>query len=77
MALHAPLSIRMLLSGRAEGQRLDDELPFHLNGQGAEKLAPTGISPHEARYLIRTFGYLPFRRDRGRATWTWSQRGPR
>lgn len=63
---------RMLVGRGRAGERLDDELAFHLEQQIAENLA-AGMTAEEARYAaLRTFGNPAALRDEARATWTWN-----
>ena len=66
------IRLQMLLGRRREGQRLDDELRFHLEQQVAENIA-AGMSPEEARHAaLRAFGNPTALRDQARETWSWN-----
>jgi predicted permease len=63
----------MLLRRDRAGERLQDELQFHLDQQVAENLA-AGNSPEEARHAaLRTFGNPTTLRDQTRNTWSWQR----
>ncbi|HEX3471211.1 MAG TPA: ABC transporter permease [Silvibacterium sp.] len=62
----------MLLSRRTAGDRLDEELQFHLDRQIAENIS-AGMSEKEARHTaLRAFGNPTALRDQARETWSWS-----
>jgi len=66
------MRIAMLVRRRGFGERLDDELQFHLEQQIAENEA-NGMDPDEARYAaLRAFGNPVAWRDEVRATWSWN-----
>jgi predicted permease len=65
------MKTRMLFRRSDAGERLDDELRFHLERQIAENVA-TGMRQDEARYAaLRTFGNPALLRDQTRAKWNW------
>lgn len=65
------MRMRMLFLRRRAGDRLQDELQFHLDQQISENIA-AGMSPEEARSAaIRSFGNPAALRDQARATWSW------
>ncbi len=65
------MKIRMLFRRNAAGERLDDELRFHLERQIAENRA-AGMPPEEARFAaLRSFGNPALLRDETRANWNW------
>jgi len=65
------MRVRMLLWRGKEGERLEDELRFHLDRQVAENVA-AGMSEGEARYAaIRVFGNPTLLREQTRAAWSW------
>ncbi len=65
------MQIRMLFGRNRAGQRLQDELRFHLDQQISENTA-SGMSPDEARKAaLRTFGNPGLIREQVRATWNW------
>jgi len=65
------MKTRMLFRRSDAGERLDDELRFHLERQIAENVA-TGMSPDQARYAaLRAFGNPALLRDQARAKWNW------
>jgi len=65
------LRSKLLLRRDRAGEKLQDELQFHLDQQIAENLA-AGNSPEEARRAaLRTFGNPATLRDQTRNTWSW------
>ncbi len=65
------MQIRMLFGRNRAGQRLQDELRFHLDQQISENMA-SGMSPDDARRAaIRAFGNPGLVREQVRATWNW------
>jgi predicted permease len=65
------MQIRMLFGRNQAGQRLLDELRFHLDQQISENIA-SGMSHDEARSAaMRTFGEWGLVREQVRATWNW------
>jgi len=65
------MQIRMLFGRNRAGQRLQDELRFHLDQQISESIA-SGMSPDDARKAAtRTFGDPALVREQVRATWNW------
>src|SRR6202046_1631847 len=65
------MQIRMLFGRNRAGQRLQDELRFHLDQQISENIA-SGMSPDDARKAaMRTFGDPALVREQVRATWNW------
>ncbi len=65
------MRLRMLFGRGRAGERLDDELRFHLERQIAENLA-AGMSAEEARLAaLRSFGNPALLRDQARANWNW------
>jgi predicted permease len=66
------MQVEMLFRRRRAGDRLDEELRFHLQQQIAEKVA-AGMSADEARHAaLREFGNPAALRDQARETWSWS-----
>jgi predicted permease len=64
--------ITMLVDRKRAGERLQDELEFHLQQQIAENMA-RGMSAKEARYAaVRVFGNPVLLREQARATWSWN-----
>ena len=62
----------MLFRRDQAGERLDEELRFHLEQQIAENIA-AGMSAEEARHAaLRAFGNPTALRDQARETWNWS-----
>ncbi|HEY1896159.1 MAG TPA: permease prefix domain 1-containing protein, partial [Terracidiphilus sp.] len=65
------MKTRMLFLRSAAGERLDDELRFHVERQIGENVA-AGMSRSEARYsALREFGNPALLRDQARAGWSW------
>jgi predicted permease len=65
------ISMRMLFHRRAEAERLNDELQFHLEEQEKENMA-RGLGREEARRAaMRSFGNAGLVREQARATWSW------
>src|ERR1700677_280176 len=61
----------MLFGRRRAGQKLRDEIEFHLEQQIAENI-DAGMSPVQARSAaLRTFGNPAMLRDQARDTWSW------
>jgi len=66
------MRFQMLFRRREEGERLNDELQFHLDQQIAENVA-AGMSLEDARHAARrTFGNPTVLRDETRHTWSWN-----
>jgi len=66
------IAISTLLHRKAETQRLNDELQFHLQQQITENMAK-GMSEHEARSAaLRAFGNPTLLRDQARSQWRWN-----
>src|ERR1700761_5781344 len=66
------MKMRMLLWRKTDGNRLNDELDFHLAKQVDENIA-AGMNAEEARYAaLRAFGNPALVRDQARAAWSWS-----
>src|SRR5882762_2704698 len=64
--------IKMLVDRKRAGERLQDELAFHLQQQIAENIA-SGMSTDEARRAaLRAFGNPAQLREQARATWSWN-----
>jgi predicted permease len=62
---------KMLFGRRRAGQKLRDEIEFHLEQQIAENI-DAGMSPVQARSAaLRTFGNPAMLRDQARDTWSW------
>jgi len=62
----------MLLQRGRAGDRLNEELLFHLEQQTAEYVA-AGMNPEEARCrALREFGNPALLREQTRATWSWN-----
>ncbi len=65
------MQCRMLFLRNREGDKLREELQFHLDQQIAENLA-AGMSREEARRAaLRSFGNPTALRDQARETWSW------
>ena len=65
------MKVMMLLARGNAGERLDDELQFHIEQQIAENRA-AGMSEVEARQAaLRMFGNPAALRDQARETWSW------
>jgi predicted permease len=65
------MQIRMLFGRNRAGQRLEDELRFHLDRENGENIA-SGMSPEDARKAAMcTFGNPALVRDQVRTTWNW------
>src|SRR6516225_2912074 len=65
------LRLQTLFRRDRSGQRLEDEIQFHLDQQIAENLA-AGMSREEARYAaMRAFGNPTFLKEETRDTWGW------
>ncbi len=65
------LRLQTLFTLNRVGQRLDDEIQFHLEEQIAENMA-AGMSREEARYAAqRTFGNSTALKEETRETWGW------
>jgi predicted permease len=61
-----------LFHRKAETERLNDELQFHLQQQAAENIAQ-GMSQDEARSAaLRTFGNPTLLREQARSQWSWN-----
>ena len=61
-----------LLRRDRQGQRLNDEIRFHLDQQIAENIA-AGMNAQEARHAaMRTFGNSTFLKEEARDTWGWT-----
>ena len=66
------MRLKMLFGRKHEGERLQDELSFHLEQQIAENRA-AGMSRKEARKdALRSFGNPTLLREQTRATWSWT-----
>src|ERR1700757_5089003 len=66
------MRMAMLFRRWRAGERLDEELRFHIDQQVAEYVAQ-GMSPEEARHAaLREFGNPAALRDQARETWSWS-----
>ena len=66
------LRLQTLFRRDRSGQRLEDEIQFHLDQQIAENLA-AGMSREEARYAaMRAFGNPTFLKEETRDTWGWA-----
>jgi predicted permease len=62
----------MIFNRKRAGERLQDEILFHLEHQIEENIA-AGMSPEAARRAaLRTFGNPEALREQTRATWNWS-----
>lgn len=65
------LRLQTLFRRDPNGERLDDEIQFHIDQQIAENLA-AGMNREEARYAaVRTFGNPTFLKEETRETWGW------
>ena len=65
------MQFRMLFGRSRAGQRLQDELRFHLDQQVSENIT-SGMSPEQARKAaMRSFGDPGLVREQVRATWNW------
>jgi predicted permease len=66
------MQLRMLFRRGREGERLGQELQFHLDQQIAENVA-AGMSPEEARRAaLRKFGNATLVREKTHETWSWT-----
>lgn len=66
------MQVQMLLHRPKEGERLNDELQFHLDQQIAENIS-AGMNAEEARHAaLRSFGNPTSLREETRDTWTWN-----
>jgi len=66
------LQLQTLFRRDRSGERLDDEMQFHIEQQVAENLA-AGMSPAEARYAaMRTFGNPTVLKEETRDIWGWT-----
>jgi putative ABC transport system permease protein len=66
------MRVQMLVRRARAGERLDEEMLFHLEQQTAEYVA-AGMSPEEARCkALRDFGNPALLREQARATWSWN-----
>src|SRR6267154_3900820 len=66
------LRLQTLFRLNRVGQRLNDEIQFHLDQQIAENIA-AGKSPEEARYAARrAFGNVTWAREEVRVMWGWT-----
>jgi len=66
------MRLRMLFQRGREGQRLSEELQFHLDHQISENVA-AGMSIENARSAaMRTFGNPTLAREKARETWSWN-----
>src|SRR6266853_5960707 len=66
------LRLQTLFRLNCVGQRLNDEIQFHLDQQIAENIA-AGKSPEEARYAARrAFGNVTWAREEVRVMWGWT-----
>src|SRR5215469_5564909 len=67
------LRLQTLFRRDRSGERLEDEIQFHLDHQIAENLA-AGMSREEARYAAtRAFGNPTFLKEETRDTWGWTR----
>src|SRR2546423_11158265 len=65
------LRLQTLFRRERNGERLDDEMQFHLEQQIAENIA-AGMSRDEARYAaMRVFGNPTVLKEETRDTWGW------
>ena len=66
------MAVSMLFHRKAETQRLNDELQFHLQQQVAENMAQ-GMRENEARSAaLRAFGNPTLLREQARSQWSWN-----
>jgi len=66
------MAMLMLFRRKAETERLNRELEFHLEQQIAENVGG-GMAPEEARMAaLRLFGNPTLLRDEARSSWSWS-----
>jgi len=66
------MAMLMLFRRKAETERLNRELEFHLEQQIAENVAK-GMQPEEARMAaLRLFGNPTVLRDEARSSWSWN-----
>src|SRR5215472_17284858 len=66
------LRLQTLFRRKRTGQRLDDEVQFHLEQQIAENIA-AGMNAQEARYAAnRAFGNSTLLKEEARDTWGWT-----
>src|SRR5258708_39018106 len=66
------MRIKMLTDRKRAGERLQDELQFHLEEEIGENMA-RGMSVEEARFAaLRAFGNPVLLREQARAIWSWN-----
>src|SRR6476646_2284162 len=66
------MAMLMLFHRKAESERLNRELEFHLEQRIAENIA-SRMEPEEARRAaLRLFGDPPLLREEARSSWSWS-----
>ncbi|MGB8129622.1 MAG: ABC transporter permease [Candidatus Angelobacter sp.] len=66
------MAVLMLFRRKAESERLNRELEFHLEQQIAENTA-SGMDPEEARLAaLRLFGNPTLLREEARTSWSWN-----
>jgi hypothetical protein len=66
------MAMLMLFRRKAESERLNWELEFHLEQQIAENTA-SGMDPEEARLAaLRLFGNTTLLREEARTSWSWN-----
>ena len=66
------MAVLMLFRRKAESERLNRELEFHLEQQIAENTA-SGMEPEEARLAaLRLFGNPTLLREEARTSWSWN-----
>lgn len=66
------MAMLMLFRRRQAGERLNDELAFHLEQQVAENRA-AGMTPEDAKVAaLRSFGNPTLLREQARSNWSWN-----
>jgi len=66
------MAMLMLFRRKAESERLNRELEFHLEQQIAENIG-VGMPPEEARLAaLRLFGNPTLLREEARSSWSWN-----
>src|SRR5580765_6048114 len=66
------MAMLMLFRRKAESERLNRELEFHIEQQIAENTA-NGMDPEEARLAaLRLFGNPTLLREEARSSWSWN-----
>src|SRR5579871_6082097 len=66
------MAMLMLFRRKAESERLNQELEFHLEQQIAENIG-LGMEPEQARFAaLRLFGNPTLLREEARTSWSWN-----